>query len=75
VGCGAVVYHVLHYIAANKQELGSVSILKDGDKSEKIAGIKSLVDGILNNRAMMVYVVAFAATVLVVYIIRRLAIA
>ena len=75
VGCGAVVYHVLHYIAANKQELGSVSILKDGDKSEKIAGVKSLVDGILNNRAMMVYVVAFAATVLVVYIIRRLAIA
>lgn len=75
VGCGAVVYHVLHYIALNKEELGSVSILKDGDKSEKIAGIKSLVDGILNNRAMMVYVVAFAATVLVVYLIRRLAIA
>ncbi len=75
VGCGAVVYHVLHYIALNKEELGSVSILKDGDKSEKIAGIKSLVDGILNNRAMMVYVVAFAATVLVVYLIKRLAIA
>ena len=75
VGCGAIVYHVLHYIAGNKEELGSVSILKDGTKTEKIAGIKSLVDGILNNKAMMVYVVAFAATVLVVYLIRRLSIA
>ena len=74
VGCGAIVYHVLHYIALNSKEVGSVSVLK-GDNSEKIAGIKSLVDGILNNRAMMVYVVAFAATVLVVYLIRRPAIA
>jgi len=73
VGCGVVVYHVLHYISLNKKEVGSVSVL-EGDNASKISGIKSLVDGILNNKAMMVYVVAFAATVLIVYIVRRLAI-
>ena len=76
VGCGVVVYQVLHYIAGNSKEVGSVSLLGgDGDKESKITGIKSLVDGILNNKAMLVYVAAFAATVLVVYIIRRMAIA
>ena len=54
--------------------MGSVSVL-EGDNASKISGIKSLVDGILNNKAMMVYVAAFAVTVLVVYIIRRLSIA
>ena len=74
VGCGVVVYHVLHYISVNSKEVGSVSVLS-GDNESKVTGIKSLVDGIFNNKAMFVYVAAFAATVLVVYIIRRLAIA
>ena len=73
VGCGVVAYHVLHYISVNSKEVGSVSIL-EGDNASKITGIKSLVDGILNNKAMFVYVATFAATVLVVYIIRRLSI-
>ncbi|MBO4679462.1 MAG: hypothetical protein J5626_07310, partial [Lachnospiraceae bacterium] len=73
VGCGTVVYHVLHYIATHKDEVGSVSVL-EGDNASKISGIKSLVDGILNNKTMMVYVAAFAVTVLAVYIIRRLSV-
>ena len=74
VGCGTVVYHVLHYIAVNSKDVGSVSVLS-GDKESKVTSLKALVDGIFNNKAMFVYVAAFAATVLVVYIIRRLAIA
>ncbi|SCX03133.1 hypothetical protein SAMN02910339_00508 [Lachnospiraceae bacterium YSD2013] len=73
VGCGAIVYHVLHYISGHKDEIGSFSI-KDGDNAAKLTGIKGLVDGILNNKAMFVFVVSFAVTVLVVYLIRRLAI-
>ena len=73
VGCGAVVYHVLHYISTHKDAVGSFSVL-EGEKSEKIVGIKTLVDGILNNKAMFVFVASFAITVLVVYLIRRLSI-
>ena len=75
VGCGAIVYHVLHYIAVNSKELGSISIIKGDEATPKLEGIKSLVDGILNNKAMFVFAVAFAVTVLVVYLIRRMPIA
>jgi len=69
-GCGVVVYHVLHFISVNAADLKS-----DGKISLSMMGsFKELVDQIINNKAMLVLTVAFAATVLVVYVIRRLSI-
>lgn len=70
VGCGTVVYQVLHYISVNAESLKPV----DGEKTKVIDTFKNLIDGILLNKAMILYVIAFAATVLIVYIIRRLSI-
>ena len=66
VGCGVVIYHVLHYIGGHKEELSS------GGGADKLGQFKTLIDAIILNREMMALAVSFAATVLVVYIIRRL---
>ena len=68
--CGTIVYFVLHYISVNSSELAT----SGGVTSAKLGSFKSLVDGILTNKAMIVTVAAFAITVLVVYFIRRLSI-
>ena len=66
VGCGVIIYQVLHYIAGNAEELSS------GTDASKLGQFKMIIDAILSNKAMIVYAAAFAATVLVVYLIRRL---
>ena len=71
VGCGTVIYQVLHYIAVNAENIKGGG----GDKiTEKLGSLKAIVDGMLENKAVIVYAVAFSITVLVVYIIRRLSI-
>ncbi|MBP5600230.1 MAG: hypothetical protein J6X48_08185 [Lachnospiraceae bacterium] len=71
VGCGTVIYQVLHYIAVNAENIKGGG----GDKiTEKLGSLKAIVDGMLENKAIIVYAVAFSITVLVVYIIRRLSI-
>ena len=66
VGCGVVIYQVLHYISGHKAELSS------GGEGDKLGQFKTLIDAIIINREMMALAVSFAVTVLVVYIIRRL---
>ncbi len=66
VGCGVVIYKVLHYIAGHKEELSS------GGEADKLGQFKVLIDAVILNREMMALAVSFAVTVLVVYIIRRL---
>lgn len=66
VGCGVVIYEVLHFIAGHKEELSS------GEEADKLGQFKTLIDAIIVNREMMALAVSFAVTVLVVYIIRRL---
>ncbi len=70
VGCGTIVYHVLDYVKTHAEEMTSPSDIK-----EKLHVFKDLADGVLLNKAMVVYTVAFALTVLIVYLIRRLPIA
>ena len=71
VGCGTIIYQVLHYIAVNADNIKSGG----GEKiTEKIGSLKGLVDGMLESKAIIVYTVAFSITVLVVYLIRRLSI-
>ncbi len=66
VGCGVVIYYVLAYIAENQATLG----VTDADSG--VQKFKVVIDGLLNNKAMLMTVVAFALTVILVYIIRRL---
>lgn len=70
--CGVVVYYVLHYISINAKTFTAVG----GEEFDaaKLSAFRDLVDSVVNNKEMMVMAVAFAATVLVVYIIRRLSI-
>lgn len=66
VSCGVVVYHILKYIK------GSANALSALDADGMMAKFKYLIDGILGNKEMFVMVIAFAITVILVYIIRRM---
>jgi len=64
--CGIAVYYFLAMIIGN-----APTLLTMGD-TEMSAKIRLLLDGILANKSMLVIVMAFAITVVVVYMIRRL---
>lgn len=66
VGSGVIVYNVLHYISQNAKTFAESSDKIDGDS------FKAVIDALLVNKNMLVTVASFAATILVVYIIRRL---
>lgn len=68
VGCGVIVYYVVSYVT------GSASAITALADEEATAQIKYLLDGILKNREMVVVVAAFAITIMLVYLIRRLSI-
>ena len=68
VGCGVIIYSILQYISE------SVATLNSMDAENAIQKYRYVVDGLLNNKTMLVMVFAFAVTVLVVYIIRRLSV-
>lgn len=65
---GVIVYDVLKYMN------DSVAVINSYDASAVVDKFRYVIDGILNNKEMMVTCVAFAATVIVVYFIRRLSI-
>ncbi len=65
VGCGVIVYYVISFIGTN------ASVINALDADGSLARFKYLVDGIIDNKAMMVAVAAFAVTIILVYIIRR----
>lgn len=66
VACGVVVYYVLDFISRNATAINSLGA--DGD----LVRFRFFLDGILQNKAMLVAVAAFAVAVIVVYVIRRL---
>ncbi len=66
VSCGVVVYHILRYIKESANALAAL------DADGMMSKFKYLIDGILGNKEMFVMVVAFAVTVILVYIIRRM---
>ena len=67
-GCGVVTYHLLHYIAGNSSAL----MTQEGDSAIALDKLRVLIDAMMSNREMQVEIAAFAITILVVYIIRRL---
>ena len=68
VGCGTIVYYMLHFISQNSTSLGAT------DAGEAMARLRMVIDGILGNKEMLITVVAFVFTLELVYIIKRLSV-
>lgn len=68
VGCGVIVTYLINYIADSAPTLS-------GMETEDIATrFRFIIDGFLDNRAMVLTIAAFAVTIILVYLIRRLAV-
>lgn len=69
VGSGTIVYYLLHFMN------DSASILNSYDADGAVEKLRFIIDeGLMNNKTMFVAVAGFAATVIVVYLIRRMSI-
>ena len=68
VASGAIIYYTLNYMTS------SVSILNTFEDDGALEKFRYVIDGLLGNKAMYVTIVAFVATVIVVYFIRRLSV-
>lgn len=68
VACGVIVYYMLHYVTQNKIVIASMA------EEETAAKFKFIIDGLLKNKEMVVVIAAFAITVIVVWLLRRLSI-
>jgi len=68
VACGVIVYYMVSYVS------GNVSGLSAFEAEDMSGRFRYVVDGFLKNKTMLVVMVAFALTVIIVYLIRRLSI-
>ncbi|MBO5336044.1 MAG: hypothetical protein J6A94_02795 [Lachnospiraceae bacterium] len=68
VSCGVIVYYLLVTITGNATAISTMG------EEEAIAKIRMIVDGLLDNKSMLVVIASFAITVIVVYLIRRMSI-
>ena len=67
VGCGTILYFFLNFINENNTTINAM-------EDEITAKFRYLIDGLIDNKAMVVTVAAFAVTLIIVYTIRRLTI-
>ncbi len=68
VACGVIAYYMVHYVAQNASAIAAMADEETGAK------FRFIIDGILRNREMVVVIAAFATTVIIAYLIRRLSI-
>ena len=68
VGCGVVVYYLIQTVITNAPTINSMGA------EEATAKLRLLIDGMSGNKAMLVTIAAFAITVIVVYLIRRMSV-
>lgn len=68
VASGVVVYYTVSYMA------GSASVLNTFEADGALQKFRYVIDGLLGNKAMFVTIAAFVATLIVVYLIRRLSV-
>lgn len=66
VACGVIVYYMVSFMT------DSASVLNTFEADGALEKFRYVIDGLLDNKAMIVTVVAFVATLIVVYLIRRL---
>ena len=70
VACGIIAYYMIHYVTQNVSVIVAMSAADEG----MAAKFRFIIDGILKNKEMVVTIAAFAVTVIMVYLIRRLSI-
>jgi hypothetical protein len=68
VASGVIVYYVISYMT------GSAPVLNTFEDDGALEKFRYVIDGILGNKAMLVTIIAFTATIIVVYFIRRLSV-
>ncbi len=68
VGCGVIIHYMINFISNNATVISSM------DDAEATARLRMLIDYLLGNKAMFMVVLAFAITVIVVCIIRRMSV-
>lgn len=68
VACGVVAYYVIHYIKVN------ASMIMSLDADSTVSKFRFVLDGLLDNKAMVVVLISFCVTTIIVYIIRRLSV-
>lgn len=66
VGCGVAVYYLITTVILNAPTINTMGA------EEAAAKIRLMIDGLIGNKAMLVMITAFAITVVVVYLIRRM---
>lgn len=66
VACGLIGYNMLNLIVTNAKVINAMGA------EEATAKVRLVVDGLINNKEMLVMLAAFAVTIVVVYIVRRL---
>lgn len=68
VGCGITVSYLVSYIADNAASFTGM------DMEDMVARFRLIIDGFLNNKDMFLTIAAFAFTIIVVYIIRKMSV-
>lgn len=68
VGCGVFVYYFMEMV------IGSAPNISVMDDEDILAKVRLLIEGMMDNRAMLVVIASFAVTVLAVYFLRRLSV-
>ena len=68
VSCGVVVYYLISYVNGNATALNAM------EEESVIQKFRFIIDGMLNNKAMMVAIIAFVVAIVIVYFIRRMSI-
>lgn len=66
VGCGVISYFMLSFIVRNEETIRAMA------DEEILVKLKFLFEELLFNREMLVLAIAFAVTIMVVYIVRRM---
>lgn len=68
VSCGIVVYYLITYVGDHASAIVAM------EEEDATAKVRFLIDGMLNNKEMAVAIAAFAVTLILVYLIRRLSV-
>lgn len=68
VGSGVIVYYLLDHIVAGTNTLNAT------DAEGATQKFRYVIDGVINNKGMMVTIAAFAVTIILIYIVRRLSV-
>ena len=66
--CGVIVYYLIQFVSTNANTITSL------ETDNAIGKFRFVVDGMMNNKQMLIMMIAFAVTILVVYLLRRMSV-